>query len=381
MKTLVIGAGVLGLVTAWNLQKDGHDVTIVDKVGKYAGASHRSFAWINANHKLPESYHRLNAAGVEAHERLQEELAEHGRWFHQLGCILSDSTQDASENYAARAQESQEFGYPVESVDRAQLGELEPEIKWPNDTALFFPKDGHLDNFTFGDLVHRLLTESGVDVLIREVGSINTTPSSADVAFVDGSTESFDQVVIAAGAESGPIAQRSGMTLPVAPLDSPGPRTHSLLGITTPTEVELGRVVISDRINVRPRSDGSMFVQIPSVEHRTEEGESPDLLEEIRVVMETSLKELFGTPVPVEEVIFSGRSFPEDGLSIVGYLDDSHRVYSLVTHSGMTLGPLLGRLVANELNGGQEELLDEFRPSRFRNGVVPETPDNFIGRQ
>lgn len=381
MKTLVIGAGVLGLTTAWNLQKDGHDVTIVDKIGTYAGASHRSFAWINANHKLPAAYHRLNAAGVDAHESLQKQLAEHGTWFHQLGCILSDSTDGAAENYAARARESEEFGYPVESVDRAQLGELEPGIKWPTDTALFFPKDGHLDNFTFGDLVHRLLTESGVGVLIREVGSINTTPSSAEVAFVDGGAESFDQVVIAAGAESGPIAQRSGFALPVASLDSPGPRTHSLLGITAPAEVTLRRVVISDRINVRPRSDGSMFVQIPSIEHRTEEGESPELLEEIRVVMETSLKELFGTTVPVDEVIFSGRSFPEDGVSIVGYLDDARRVYSLVTHSGMTLGPLLGRLVANELDGGQEELLSDFRPSRFSNGVVPDNSDNFIGRQ
>lgn len=381
MKTLVIGAGVLGLVTAWNLQKDGHDVTIVDKVGKYAGASCRSFAWINANHKLPESYYHLNAAGVKAHEKLQEELAEYGTWFHQHGCILSDSTDGATENYASRARESQNFGYPVEFVDRVQLHELEPAIVWPTDTALFFPKDGHLDNFAFGDLIYGLLTEAGIEILIREVESIRTSFSTAEVAFADGGTSTFEQVVLAAGADSGPIAERSGLTLPVAPLNSPGPRTHSLLGVTARTEVQLRRVVISDRINVRPRQDGSMFVQIPSVEHRTEEGESPELLEEIRIVMEKSLKEFFGTTISVEEVIFSGRSFPEDGVSIVGYLDDSRRVYSLVTHSGMTLGPLLGRLVANELTGVKEELLEEFRPSRFRNGVVVEEPTNFIGKQ
>ncbi|GAA1856013.1 NAD(P)/FAD-dependent oxidoreductase [Brevibacterium marinum] len=381
MKTLVIGAGVLGLVTAWNLKKDGHEVTIVDKIGTYAGASHRSFAWINANHKLPESYHRLNAAGVEAHEDLQKELAAHGTWFHQLGCILSDSTSDAPVNYDARVQESTEFGYPVETIDRDRLLELEPEIDWPTDAALFFPKDGHLDNFTFGDLIRDLLAEAGVDIDVREVDNVESTSSATEVAFAEGGVESFDQVVIAAGAESGPIAQRSGLTLPVAPLDSPGPRTHSLLGITAPTEVALSRVVISDRINVRPRSDGSMFVQVPPVEHRTEEGESTELLDEIGTVMEESLQELFDTSIPVEEVIFSGRSFPEDGVSIVGYLDDAHRIYSLVTHSGMTLAPLLGRLVANELVGGKEELLEDFRPSRFRDGIVPEDTDNFIGRQ
>ncbi|GAA1555308.1 FAD-binding oxidoreductase [Brevibacterium picturae] len=381
MNILVIGAGVLGLVTAWNLNEDGHDVTIVDKIGKYAGASHRSFAWINANHKLPESYHRLNAAGVEAHESLQKEFAAQGTWFHQRGCILSDSTSDAQENYTARVQESNEFGYPVETVDRARLLELEPGIAWPTDTALFFPKDGHLDNFTFGDLIDDLLAKAGVDVGVREVENVETTSSSAEVTFADGGVESFDQVVIAAGAESGPIAARSGLTLPVASLDSPGPRTHSLLGITAPTEVALSRVIISDRINVRPRSDGSMFVQVPPVEHRTEEGESTELLEEVRTVMEESLQELFETAIPVDEVVFSGRSFPEDGVSIVGYLDDAHRIYSLVTHSGMTLAALLGRLVANELDGGKEELLEDFRPSRFRHGIVPESSDSFIGKQ
>lgn len=381
MKTLVIGAGVLGLATAWNLKNDGHEVTIVDKVGKYAGASRRSFAWINANHKLPEAYHRLNAAGVEAHEKLQAKLSEHGTWFHQSGCILSDSSSNAPENYAARVQESQDFGYPVESVDRSRLRDLEPEIRWPADTALFFPKDGHLDNFTFGDLMHDLLAKAGVDVLVREVKNVATSSSDAEVAFADGGIETFDQVVIAAGAESSPIAQRSGLTLPVASLDSPGPRTHSLLGITSPTEVGLSRVIISDRINVRPRSDGSMFVQVPPVEHRTEDGESPELLEEIRQVMEESLQELFETAIPVAKVIFSGRSFPEDGLSIVGYLDDAHRIYSLVTHSGMTLAPLLGRLVANELAGHTEELLQEFRPSRFVDGVNSSVPTDFIGRQ
>lgn len=382
MKTLVIGSGILGLVTAWNLVRDGHDVTIVDKVGKFAGASHRSFAWINANHKLPEAYHRLNAAGVDAHEQLQEELASHGTWFHQHGCILSDSTAGASANYAARAKESIELGYPVEPIGGDRLRELEPTITWPTDSALFFSKDGHLDNFDFGDLIHDLLAEAGIEILVREVWRIVTDGSAAVVTFADGGVDSFDQAVIAAGAESGALALRSGLTLPVAPLDSPGPRTHSFLGITTPTQVKLKRVIISDRINVRPRSDGSMFVQIPPIEQRTEEGESPELLEEIRTVMEAALNELFGTPIPVAEVIFSGRSFPEDGLSIVGYLDNARRVYSLVTHSGMTLGPLLGRLVANEIGGGEEEeLLEDFRPARFRDGVVPDNTGSFIGKQ
>lgn len=381
MKTLVIGAGVLGLVTAWNLSEVGNEVTIVDRTGPYAEASNRSFAWINANHKLPKPYYDLNRAGVAEHVKFQREYVSYGTWFHQAGCLMCDSSDDRAIGYEERVQEAEALDYPVERVGADRLASLEPSIDWPADSGLYFPVEGHLDNEAFGELIQNFLLEAGVVPQIREVLRVNSDVGAARVDFTDSTTEHFDQVVLAAGAASGSIAERSGLFLPVAPLTMPGPRTHSLLGITSPTKVALNRVIISDQINVRPRRDGSMFVQIPPMEHRTEEGSSPELLNETRDVMETALRELFGTEVPVERVIFSGRSFPEDGLSIVGYLDDAQRVYSLVTHSGMTMGPLLGRLAASELSGHTEGLLQEFRPSRFAGGVNHSVPTGFIGRQ
>lgn len=381
MKILVIGAGVLGLTTAFNLVEDGHDVTIVDKTGPYAQASSRSFAWINANHKLPAEYHRLNRAGIAAHEEFQKRFASHGTWFHQNGCIMFDCTPDKTTGLNERFNESAELDYPVERIDSDHLRELEPAINWPTESGLFFPLEAHLDNEAFGSLVEGFLKEAGIAPEVAEAVRVRTAADGASVEFADGSTRNFDQVIIAAGADSGAIANRSGLLLPVADLSQPGPRTHSLLGVTAPTDVNLNRIIISDKINVRPRRDGSMFVQIPSVEARTEEGESPKLLEEVRAVMEAELESLFGQRISVDRVIFSGRSFPEDGLSIVGYLDEHHRAYSLVTHSGMTMAPLLGRLVANEVRGEESPLLSAFRPSRFANGVAKESPTIFIGRQ
>ena len=381
MKILVIGAGVLGLTTAYNLVTDGHDVTIVDKTGPYAEASSRSFAWINANHKLPAEYHRLNRAGIAAHEEFQKRFASHGTWFHQHGCVMFDSSIDKPTGIDERFDESAELDYPVERIDSDSLRELEPAVSWPTDSGLFFPLEAHLDNEAFGSLVEGFLEEADVVPEVAEVVRVETNVDGTSVEFADGDTRIFDQVIIAAGADSGMIADRSGLLLPVADLSQPGPRTHSLLGVTAPTDVNLNRIIISDKINVRPRSDGSMFVQIPSVEARTEEGETPELLDEVQTVMEAELESLFGQHIPVDKVIFSGRSFPEDGLSIVGYLDEHHRAYSLVTHSGMTMAALLGRLVADEVRGDASQLLDVFRPSRFAEGVTPESPTNFIGRQ
>ena len=43
------------------------------------------------------------------------------------------------------------------------------------------------------------------------------------------------------------------------------------------------------------------------------------------------------------------RAIPPDGLPLVGRLPDSPWLYHVVTHSGVTLAPLLGRLVAEEI--------------------------------
>lgn len=383
MNILVIGAGVLGLSASHALTQAGHTVDLVEREGVYAGASHRSFAWINANHKLPEAYYRLNAAGIAAHHDFQEEHAEKGTWYHTGGCILADSSAAAAATYEDRFAEAEELGYPVERIDRTRLNALEPAAKWAEgiDQALFFPTEGHLENDLIGRVFVDLLAEAGVEVRLAEVDALTPGPDGVEVTFAGLTPQTYDKVVIAAGAESRVIAERSGLRLPVASLDEPGPRTHSLLGVTAPTDVELHRVIISDTINVRPRHDGRLLVQIPELEERTSEGESEELLNEVKLGMEAALNEFFDTEIEVETVIFSGRSFPEDGLSIVGYLDPNERVYSLVTHSGMTLGPLLGRLTASEIGGATEDLLSEFRPSRFGDEVEQVEQGSFIGRQ
>jgi glycine/D-amino acid oxidase-like deaminating enzyme len=256
MKILVVGAGVLGLTTAFNLVEDGHDVTIVDKTGPYAQASNRSFAWINANHKLPTEYHRLNRAGIAAHEEFQKRFASHGTWFHQNGCIMFDSSPNNATGLDERFTESVDFDYPVECIDSGRLRELEPTVNWPTESGLFFPIEAHLDNEAFCSLVKGFLEESEVEPEIAEVVRVETSADGASVEFAGGGTRNFDQVIIAAGADSGAIADRSGLLLPVADLSHPGPRTHSLLGVTARQRPSLTFRLTAHRCNevILPRT-------------------------------------------------------------------------------------------------------------------------------
>src|SRR3954471_14464764 len=56
---IVVGAGIVGLSTAWFLQERGVDVTVVDRTGVAAGASWGNAGWIAPALTLP-----LNSPGV-----------------------------------------------------------------------------------------------------------------------------------------------------------------------------------------------------------------------------------------------------------------------------------------------------------------------------
>lgn len=66
-----------------------------------------------------------------------------------------------------------------------------------------------------------------------------------------------------------------------------------------------------------------------------------------------------------ERLTLGFRPMPRDGFPVVGYLPGSSSVYVAVMHSGVTLAPIMGRLVAAEvIEDVSEALLSPYRPDR-----------------
>jgi glycine/D-amino acid oxidase-like deaminating enzyme len=76
--------------------------------------------------------------------------------------------------------------------------------------------------------------------------------------------------------------------------------------------------------------------------------------------------------VTVERVQLGRRAIPADGRTVAGFTGAQH--YVVATHSGITLAPLLGDLVATEIFGTESPMLAPFRPDRFANGTTFDTP-------
>jgi len=59
---------------------------------------------------------------------------------------------------------------------------------------------------------------------------------------------------------------------------------------------------------------------------------------------------------------------PKDGFPIVGFAESCPNLYVVVTHSGVTVAPILGELVSLEvLDRVKVQMLEPYRLSRFRN--------------
>jgi glycine/D-amino acid oxidase-like deaminating enzyme len=168
-----------------------------------------------------------------------------------------------------------------------------------------------------------------------------------------------DAVVNAAGPEADRVAGLLGRALPLRP-------SKGLLVRLALRGDSLGRLVHSPHVNLRPDGPGHVLVHHGSIDEKIESGTetedslSRELLERAQRVI-PALEE-----AKVEDVRVGVRSMPEDGLPCVGAVLKLGGYYEAVTHSGVTLGPLLGRLFAREIIDGEvDTLLAPFRPDRF----------------
>jgi glycine/D-amino acid oxidase-like deaminating enzyme len=76
----------------------------------------------------------------------------------------------------------------------------------------------------------------------------------------------------------------------------------------------------------------------------------------------------------VENMKIGVRPMPQDERPIVGPVPGMAGLYVAVTHSGVTLAPLVGQLVAQEVTTGQPSpLLAEYRLERFGVLAAPST--------
>lgn len=362
MRVVVVGAGVVGTCAAYRLARTGASVTLLGADPPERTLSAHSFAWVNPVDDGNADYWALTHEAQTAHRRLAAEIPTNG--FHPAGNLHWTDRPEAAAKLLEAAASYRAKGWAAAQCTPRAARRLEPALRIPDDAGpvVHYPDDGYVFADRFLDRLRAAGQRHGLRVrLDAPVAEL----AGDSVRLVSGERITADAVVCCAGRTTARLLAGCGYGLPLVDPNDSGILTRGLLVRTSPMPpgVGLGRVVHAPGLSIRPHHGGRLVLRCQEVDVRL-----PQDTAVAAAAVLARLPEVLPAAAGVTvEAAFAGvRPMPRDGRSIVGPLPGQDKLYVIVTHSGLTLGPLLGEIAAREVTGGgTHELAGAFRLGRF----------------
>lgn len=255
MKVAVLGAGLAGVTTAWELARDGHQVVVVDRAPEVASgasfanggimAASRPFAWggperirwqadwlfwrwwlmfrasrgAGSARGIFEAKRRLVAYSQQRHAAL---VAETGIAYGRLtnGVLYLHRTQEALERAWQRAAAVREQGCVIERLDAAQAAAREPGLdKGAIAGALYAPGDEAGDSAQFCRELAQRCRARGVHFYLEcELSGTSVVDQTMTEAITSKGRIRADAYVFALGAFEPRLREHLGTPPPVYPV-------------------------------------------------------------------------------------------------------------------------------------------------------------------
>ena len=337
---LILGAGNIGLATAWYLTQAGvSGICVLDSQAPLAGASGANAGGLWFAQQSPELGPLTPLAKVSS--RLYSELPEAlGADFDLRRDGLLELLSGPTDCVAA----VQAAGFRAE---RVSPNDLEPALSpWPAG-AVYYPDEGQLNPVKLGVAFLRRLRERGVRMVIRKNKANFSWPQAGVTVITSGA---WTPQLTAALGWTPPIKPLRGQLLATPPLP-PGAIRHTLLG---------------------PRFYYWQLVQGPIAGGGTVEdvgftpGTNPDDLASIRAEMNSLFPALASVPTACA---WSGfRPYCEDLKPVIGRIPGHDRIYVAAGHfkKGTMLAPVTGKILADLITVGRTDLpIAPCDPARF----------------
>ncbi len=364
----VVGGGIVGASIALHLASAGARVTLFEKTAPAAGATSKSFAWINAFTSNPH-YRSLRMKSISAYKQLDRQLNLNISWG---GAIHWATSLADAERMRASSLEFREAGYNSRIIDADELADLVPEVRLgPFESAMFNALDGHVDPVYVTGKMLDAAKLNGAEIVhpceVRELKFQGTQLSGVSTTVGE---YSLDRLVIAGGTDTPALAAQAGYTLPL--VHAPGVLLH-----TKGARPVLERVVESADMYFKQFPDGRIVGSdspyAPDIpEHQGVLQGPQDMPEGIRAIHGERILEGIRDKLPAaadaayDHLTLGYRPLPQDGLPVVGLSPANPDVYIAVMHSGVTLAPIMGRYISHEiLNDNSIDELAPYRPERF----------------
>lgn len=410
-KVVVVGGGIVGLCCAYYLQKDGHQVTVIDKGNFQGGASYVNAGYLTPSHIIPLAAPAMLEKGIRwmfrsdspfyIQPRLDWDLVRWGIRFmrscssthvEQSIKIIKDINLFSKELYEAMQQTSEfEFemdtkgllmAYQTAAVEREEkrimqraLAEglavqhlspqevlaLQPEAPMQIEGAFWYQCDAHLNPELFMQRLKSFLETKGVSIFANApVLSLESKGKKIKQLVLPKQKVEADVVVIATGAWTEKLLKPLGVKLPIQA--GKGYR----INVANAPKISYPALLMEAKVAVTPMQKYTRFggtMELSGLNHNI----IKKRVEAVALGAMRFYKNLTISQQAIAEARCGLRPLSPDGLPFIGPHSQCKNMILATGHAmmGWSLGPATGQLVAELVSDKKPSLnLAPFHPER-----------------
>ena len=384
-KVVIIGGGIMGVCSAYFLNKEGHEVTIIDKSNFSSGASFVNAGYITPSHIISLAAPGIITKGLKwmfnpsspfyVKPRLDKDFLQWA-WafkrsatkkkvaqsipvikdinilsrelyiamkssgdldFHyeHKGLLMAYKHDKAGEQEWEVGKKAIELGLKVENLTAKEVEALEPKANLNIKGAVYFHSDAHMTPGGFMKNMLSYLRENGVTILAEEeVKDIIISNNSIKKVVTNKQEITADEFVMAAGSWSPIISKKLGIKM----LLQPGKGYR--INVAQETNITIPAVLLEAKVAVTPMDGFTRFsgtMEIDKINHK---------INPIRVnaIANSASKYYHGLQISTQdkEAAQCGlRPVTPDGLPYIGKTSQYNNLTFATGHAmmGWSLGP------------------------------------------
>ena len=408
---IVIGAGIVGLSSAYYLSKAGHSVIVLEKTDGLDSCSYGNAGLIAPSHFVPMSSPGIMAKGLKwmlnpespffVKPRLSLPLVKWGWQFMQhsthkhvnetkklladlsiislelhkefaveknvrldnKGILMHCLTKSYLKHEIEIANMAADLGISTKILDLDELNAIDPSIKHEGAGAVLYPGDSYMEPTAFMEQMKKALSELDVEIYYnQEVVGFEKENSKISKIKTSETEYEADDVVLATGSYTAPLLKLVGEQM----LMEAG-KGYSVDWHDSPVMPDLAYILLEARVAITPMNN---FVRLAGT---MELGGinldiNPRRVAGFLKSIEDYLPDFQYEKVKSLQVWAGLRPCSPDGLPYVGKDTKIKNLTIAAGHSmlGFTLGPVTGKLVAEIVNGEQTSLnIDQLAVDRY----------------
>lgn len=413
MKIIIIGGGIMGLSAAYFLQRDGHDITILEKGGLTDNCSFGNAGMIVPSHFVPLAspgmvqqgirwmfnskspfYVRpslnpaliswgmkflksANTAHVERSAKplleisllsksLYEALSKEPGFDFGLvekGILMFYKTEKAAKEEAHLAEKGRELGLDMAVLNAKECHALQPELELDVMGAVHYRCDAHLyPNHLIAAMVKHL-EANGVNIMRNhEVTRIETSGQKITRVWTNNEEWTADDFVIAGGSWSPSIAKLVGLNVPIMP-----GKGYSFMEKEPQQRMQIPALLCEARVAITPMNGSIRYggtMELDKINNRVNMNRVKGIVESVPKYF----PDLHPALPAEKDVWFGFRPSSPDGLPYIGRSKKYNNLIIATGHGmmGLSLGLGTGLLVSEIAKQTAAEIdISAFSPDRF----------------